>query len=47
MYFSVLLVRIELESKPQARPGRASKVSKFSLYYGPNVHISGTFSVYL
>ena len=34
-------------SKPHARPGRASKVSIFSQSFGPNVHISGTFSVYL
>ena len=42
------MVRIErCRSKPHARPGRASKVSIFSQSFGPNVHISGTFSVYL
>ena len=34
-------------SKPHARPGRANTVSIFSQSFGPNVHISGTFSVYL
>ena len=34
-------------SKPHARPGRASNVSIFPRSFGPNVHISGTFSVYL